>query len=181
MKHVTLEIIQDEYPSNPRDDFDHISTFYGPKNSRYLIGGKKDIEIDYYDLEDTIKAFRKEGAVIVEFDSNAGTCYAVVERSQLQKEYLGFGYSMRKALYWARQCTKGEISEYLAYANGEVYGYKVMDANGEELDSCWGFYGEEYCREEGESSAQWHDEDIENKIQAEGAALKARLDYVAGN
>jgi hypothetical protein len=26
-----------------------------------------------------------------------------------------------------------------------VYGYRILDEDGEELDSGWGFYGYEYC------------------------------------
>lgn len=180
MKHVTFEILQDDCPMNPRDEFDNISTFYGPNNSRYFVGGKKDVQVNHYVLEDYITDFRKEKAVIVEFSSNAGTCYAVVERSQLDEEYLQHGYSMRKALYWARRCAEGEISEWLAYANGEVYGYEIKANDGEILDSCWGFYGYEFCKEEAESQAAWFENDIETKIQQENDVMNQRLALAAG-
>jgi hypothetical protein len=47
---------------------------------------------------------------------------------------------------------KGEVETYDQYLRGDVYGYKVFKVeNGEEeeLDSCWGFYGEDTCMEEG--------------------------------
>lgn len=34
-----------------------------------------------------------------------------------------------------------EVDLYSQYVNGEVYGYKVIDPEGKEIDSCWGFYG----------------------------------------
>lgn len=37
-------------------------------------------------------------------------------------------------------CLKAEVEEYDQYLRGEVYGY-VLKENGEEPDSCWGFYG----------------------------------------
>src|SRR3990167_3079336 len=177
-KHVTLEIVQDEYSRNPRDECDNPSTFYGPENSNHIIGGKDDIELSQESLEETIKAFRKEGAVIEEFESNAGTCYAVVFREQLKKEYLDHGYSMRKALYRARQCAKGEIKTWLAWCEGEVYGCIIRDTDGEDLDSCWGFYGRELAEEEGRSAAEYHENNIESKIQAEEKAIKARLNHI---
>ena len=162
----TYRIEQDDDASNPRDEFDNLSTFYGVSGS-YLVGGKQDIEFHYRDsLEDEIKALRKQGAVIEEFSSNAGTCYAVVERSQLKKEYLDHGYSMRKALYYARQCAKGEIETFLAWAEGEVYGYIVEDEDGEHLDSCWGYYGDDgrkYAEQEAESYIAWKLEDDEKQ------------------
>jgi hypothetical protein len=173
MKHVTYEVEQDDTPQNPRDEYDNLSTFYGPKNSRYVVGGKTDREV--YELDEVIKEFKKEGAVIVEFESNAGTCYAVVERDQLEDEYIKHGYTMRKALYWARHCAQGEIKTWLDYCNGEVYGYIVKDNDGEVLDSVWGFYGREYCEEEARQSAQWHENDIENRLQEERKELERRM------
>jgi hypothetical protein len=176
MKHVTFEVLQDDSPMNPRDEFDHLSTFYG-SSSHWLIGGKNDVNKRYsWDLSLTIDEFKREKAIIVEFESNAGTCYAVVERSQLKAEYLDHGYSMRKALYWARHCAQSEINEWLAYANGEVYGYIVKDNDGEHLDSCWGFYGYEFCKEEAKSQAEWHENEITTRLQQEEDELNRRME-----
>lgn len=37
---------------------------------------------------------------------------------------------------------KGSIQLFEDWAFGNVYGYQVLDADGEEVDSCWGFYGD---------------------------------------
>ena len=34
------------------------------------------------------------------------------------------------------------------WANGDVWGFKIEDEQGNEIDSCWGFYGIESAREE---------------------------------
>lgn len=179
MKTFSFEIAQDEYVNNPRDEFDHISTFYGPKNSHYSVGGKKDYEVEKYLLENRIIRLRREKAIIVEFSSNAGTCYAVVERDQLQDEYLKHGYSMRKALYWARKCAEGEINEFLAWENGEVYGYIVKDdETSETLDSCWGFYGDDgrkAAEEEAKSMIKYYEEEE----QKQEDLLTSRLEFAA--
>lgn len=47
-------------------------------------------------------------------------------------------YTEQRAEEWLRQ----EIEEYSSYLNGEVYGYVVLDNDGEHVDSCWGFIGE---------------------------------------
>jgi hypothetical protein len=49
----------------------------------------------------------------------------------------------------------GEVETYSQWANGEVYGYDVQDKEGNSLDSCWGFYGIDYCREEALSQAEY--------------------------
>ncbi len=58
---------------------------------------------------------------------------------------------------------RGEVEEYDQYLTGDVHGYIVESFDPEDYDdeedddhwqhedSCWGFFGEEYCRKEGES------------------------------
>lgn len=75
----------------------------------------------------------------------------------------------------ARACMTSEIESYSAWANGEVYGYIIKDENGndmgDESDSCWGFFGYDYVKQEAESIAtsiavRWFDP----------ANVQARLD-----
>ena len=40
----------------------------------------------------------------------------------------------------AKDCT-GFLETYTAWCNGECYGYQVTTVGGEDVDSCWGFYG----------------------------------------
>lgn len=52
---------------------------------------------------------------------------------------------------------KSEVTNYDQYLTGDVYGYKVFKVetcdkgceHEEELDSCWGYYGEDDCMDEG--------------------------------
>ncbi|GAF98690.1 unnamed protein product, partial [marine sediment metagenome] len=37
---------------------------------------------------------------------------------------------------------KGEVETYDNYLTGYVFGYCIKDADGEDVDSCWGFYGD---------------------------------------
>jgi hypothetical protein len=39
---------------------------------------------------------------------------------------------------------RGEIKTLDQYLTGDVYGFQHKDAEGEELDSCWGFYGDDF-------------------------------------
>lgn len=48
---------------------------------------------------------------------------------------------------------EGEVETYDQYLTGQVFGYEVKDAEGDVLESCWGFYGEEYCLEEMRAAA----------------------------
>ncbi len=55
---------------------------------------------------------------------------------------------------------KGSIQLFEDWAFGNVYGYEVLDANGEEIDSCWGFYGDYDAPfgavHEAEAAINWH-------------------------
>lgn len=39
------------------------------------------------------------------------------------------------------KCLEGEIEVYSSWASGDVYGFVVEDKDGEDEDSCWGFFG----------------------------------------
>jgi hypothetical protein len=61
-----------------------------------------------------------------------------------------------------KRCLEAEVEQYDHYLKGECYGYIVEDMNGETLDSCWGFIGdEEYCRSEMQDMAKWHIKQID--------------------
>lgn len=54
------------------------------------------------------------------------------------------------------EAVKQDVEVYSQYLLGEVYGYEVLDAEGETLDSCWGFVGDiKYVKTEAEASARY--------------------------
>jgi len=62
----------------------------------------------------------------------------------------------KKDIDRARELLISEVKEYDQYLTGDVYGYVVEDADGEHIDSCWGFYGLDYCIEEAKSAIDYH-------------------------
>ena len=48
----------------------------------------------------------------------------------------------------ATKLLRGEVETYDQYLTGDVWGVIVEDMYGEEVDSCWGFYGSDYAKEE---------------------------------
>jgi hypothetical protein len=69
----------------------------------------------------------------------------------------------------ATKCLQAEVATYDDYLTGQVFGYEVYEllecdeddqtaneCEGELLDSCWGFFGEEDCKEEAKSMAEHH-------------------------
>jgi hypothetical protein len=59
---------------------------------------------------------------------------------------------------------KGEVETYDQYLTGDVYGYRVSKIDvcdkgcehKEQVDSCWGYYGEENAQEEGERTLEYY-------------------------
>lgn len=46
-----------------------------------------------------------------------------------------------KVIQMAVTCMQGEVSTYSQFIEGDVYGYMIEDADGEEFGGCWGFFG----------------------------------------
>ncbi len=57
---------------------------------------------------------------------------------------------------------KGELETYTKWCNGEIYGFTLLDDEGETEDSCGGFYDVEDIREY--LPKEWKDEDLEEYI-----------------
>ena len=64
--------------------------------------------------------------------------------------------AIEKALGWKRITAerlrkleqaylRSELETYTAYLNGDVFGFVVETEDGEELDSCWGYYDRDDC------------------------------------
>lgn len=84
-----------------------------------------------------------------------------VSRADVLKEY-GGKIITKKRRQVAISRLVGEVETYDQYLSGEVYGYIIdrfdaedEDAEPEELDSCWGFYGYKHAREEGAEMLQY--------------------------
>lgn len=79
-----------------------------------------------------------------------GYIYMTMERAR--KEWSGTDEEIRtKAL----ACLEAEVKVYDDYLTGEVYGYVIEDDEGEEVESCWGFYGEEDAQQSGQEALKY--------------------------
>ena len=62
-----------------------------------------------------------------------------VKKTDACKEY-GRKRACKSVQERAEKCLEREIEALDTFASGQIYGYIVEDENGEEVDSCWGFY-----------------------------------------
>lgn len=161
-KGCEIAIYRDDAAENPRD-WGQTSLFYN--NSRGYCFGDDDRKI-----EDAVEC-GPDGRLRVrgEFDrdniwvpvyiyDHSGICcrttpfidswdsglWGILAESKenIRKEY-NVKRIPRKVREAVERRLEGEVETMDAYCRGEVYGYVVTDAEGDEVDSCWGFFGDD--------------------------------------
>ena len=169
-KGYTIKIEQEEYPCNPREEFDNLGTLicfhkrYNLSDVSYLSDGTKLKSEDFNGFEAMIAHVDKvEGGIIslpVYMYDHSGitintTGFNHCDSQQWDWGQLGFIYISKKrareeyswkVLNKARiaklkEYLEGEIETYDAYLTGNVYRYTIVLPDGEEDDSCGGYYG----------------------------------------
>lgn len=162
----TIEIYQDTDPINPRenDNADIMICFH----NRYDLGDKHKYNSNDFSGWDALKQqIVKDYAPVaikplylydhsgITISTNPFNCrwdsgqigFVLISRETALKE--NFSKRLTKKIKnWANRYIDASVKEYDQYLTGDVYGYIVKDENGEETDSCWGFYGIDYTIEE---------------------------------
>ena len=183
----TIEIHYDTDPINPREDYDQLGVLVVPRGNRYLSGDEKGLEKfmaavsklpdaeDDMDLKKALELADKSDDIVTlpvymyahsgvtinttgfscPWDSGqAGFIFTTQER---MKELVGADEKEFKRR--AAEMLKGEVETFDKFITGEIYGFITKDPDGEEVDSCWGFYGEDDAKQAAE-------ENIEHYIEA---------------
>ena len=162
----TLKIFVDEYPPNPREwtNLTKMVCFH----KRYDLG---DTQTDYrqeaFESWDELKAeiIKKEKPLVIKplymYDHSEITISTSDFNDQWDSGQIGWVYITNKTIdvcgttikndetfaqYKERlgEYLEGEVNEYDQYLRGDVYLFKLTGENGEEIDSCGGFYGDDW-------------------------------------
>lgn len=80
--------------------------------------------------------------------------FIYITREQILKEY-GWKVITTKRREQIVKYLIADVEIYDQYLTGDVYGYMVEDNDGEDIDSCWGFYGIEVCKQEAINAAKY--------------------------
>ena len=169
MTKYNISIEQDPDPQNPRTEWDNLGTMVC-FHRRYDLGDEHDYkEDDYYGWDELEEAITKEEdpAVIlpiymldhsgITVSTQPFSCpwdsgqvgFIFISKEKVLKEYsLGGDTIPDETLETVEKCLHGEVETYDQYLTGDVWGYIIEDEDGEHVDSCWGFYGREYCEKE---------------------------------
>lgn len=169
MTRYSYRIEQDTEPANPRTEFDNLGTLAA--YHRHYTLSDKEVPRDPDDLREMLNSGEYIYLPVFGYDhgsltisTNGGAYpfndrwdsgqlgYIYVSKKDVKREYSCLRISKRterKVL----DVLRGEVAEFDAYLTGNVYGYIVEDERGENIDSCWGFYGDE-GRKEAERQAK---------------------------
>ena len=64
----------------------------------------------------------------------------------------------------AKACLLSEVKEYDQYLTNDVWGYRIIeDQTDEEMESCWGFFGEDYAEKESKTALENFLETVEQE------------------
>jgi len=179
-KGYKIEIHQDECGGSPRE-WDNICIIH-TGHKRYSIGDK-----NYNDRESIDEAFheaKENGDIVLPlylYDHSGITIslspfscpwdsgqvgFVVVPRLKMIEEFGKKNFTL-KLKARALEIAESEVNTLDQFIRGEVYGYKVFgegdDGDREELDSCWGYYGEEDAITEAKSIVDYYVEEKEKE------------------
>ena len=177
-----IEVIQENDPQSPRewDNLGKMICFHG----RYDLGDKHDYRSnDYSGWEEQRKDIEKKENVCVmlplylydhsgiTMNTTGFSCrwdsgqvgWIVVSIEQVRKEY-GVKRINKKLIEKVTNILENEVKIYDQYLTGDIYGYRISKItecelgheHKEEVDSCWGFYGEDECMTEAEGIVDYH-------------------------
>lgn len=156
----TYEIRRDTDPADPRRENDNVGVLV-LKHSRYTLGDagaelpfvdwrtgelRDDIylclEVRGYDHGGLTISHSNSGQFADQFDSGRlGWHYVTKQAVQDSWPSLDLGsIELRDAV---ERCLQAELKTYDAYLQGDVYGFVITDEEGEEVDACWGFVGDD--------------------------------------
>lgn len=164
-----IKVVRDEWPISPRED-DNLGTmvcFHG----RYDLGDKHDYDYrDYPGWDEMEKSIIKREDVceiipIYMYDHSGITINTTGFSCPWDSGQIGFIFvSKEKVREWydikridsktrerVIEHLKAEVETYDNYLTGSVYGFIIEDDEEREIDSCYGYYGEDYCMTEAES------------------------------
>lgn len=170
-----IRILHDEYAESPRESWDNLGKMLCRKHSNYNLGDKHNYPFDLHDSwEEMEEALKKtENACIVLplylYDHSGLTIKTTPFSCQWDSGRIGVIYAKKEDVYkeyGVKRITKdivekvtnlleGEVETYDQYLRGDVYLYEIYK-EGELVDSCSGFYGEDYCLEEATSMVEYY-------------------------
>jgi hypothetical protein len=161
----TMRILTDDYPDSPAN-WDNLGQIVYAEKSRYVLGTKAATQSELDEIGERIQSGEYIGLPVYAYVHGGATISTGAFSCPWDSGQSGFVYCTReKALAeWgntpdyeanALRVLSGEVKTFDQYLRGDVYGYTITDAHGDIVDSCWGFYGIEFAKEEAQAALKY--------------------------
>lgn len=165
---MRYEIVHDPCADNPREDrYGNLTTILG-YHRRYLIGDERldpdDFDRDWNVLARQIRGKYKPARMwpLYMFDHSSRTFHVGFPAAFRDADPHGWDWMQIGWVFVTRasllsyfnwkvlnskredkllECAREEVKVYNHWAEGECYGVRIFRDDGEEIDSCYGFYG----------------------------------------
>lgn len=159
-----LKIEYDSYPDSPRN-WNNLGKFLTGKWNQYVSNEMEDLSLsDIYsgNIEKDLESLHKLGYIafpVSVYDHSGWTIFLgrandwdsgiigfyTFNIEEMKKEY-GWKKMTKKRESFLEKIAESEIKVFDDYVQGNVYGF-TLSKNGEEIDSCWGFYGDNFLED----------------------------------
>lgn len=150
----TAKLVQDDHVGMPEDDLVTI----GYTSTRHCLGTKRC-------TADELAAIEKSGAIWLPVYAyvHSGTTIATTPFScSWDSGQCGIAWMSKEAAIanWGKKAMtpkvrekaiayiEGHVKTFDQWVQGDVWGYQIMGEDGEVVDSCWGFFGQDYAEQE---------------------------------
>lgn len=159
---LTVRVERDDHPDNPRPDQTNLGEFR-LWHRQYNFGDKN---TECPDQPEEFQAWAEEENAVwlpVYMYSHSGVTINTTGFScPWDSGQIGFIYAtpaQMRECYMVTELTDehramaerdlvGQIEQLDQWLQGDVWGYVIEDEDGEHIDSCWGFYGIDYAKQE---------------------------------
>jgi len=161
---LKLEVVQDHDPIDPREN-DNLGTMICA-HGRYRLGDEQ-IKSDNYsswgDVEANLIPKKSTALPLYLYDHSGITMNTTGFHCSWDSGQVGYIYvsdELARTLLGWKSITKGrrekikkylksEVEEYDRYLRGDAWGFRIVDEDGEVIESCYGYDDEDYCKQEG--------------------------------
>lgn len=170
-----IKIFPDEQPDSPNDWFDE-ERFLVFDHRQFYVERKGFDPKDIFEDGEKVKGYHVFRCYAY---IHSGVALAVESHSfpdaRWDVSFKGFWLIKREKGTWTRaqalKAAEGLCSTWNEYLSGDVYGYKIYKVHKcdlghehlEELDSCWGYYGQEECMKEAEGIVEYYQTEKQNE------------------
>jgi hypothetical protein len=198
-KNFTILIEQDNDPMNPRTEWDNFGII-AYKHRNYILGEEEINDPDDFlaglaglepDKDNLMERAQKKNVILPVYlydhsgitiscrpfscpwdSGQVGYIYATYE--QIRKEY-NVKHVTTKVIEKVKNRLRSEIETFDNYLTGEVYGFTVEDEDGEMVDSCSGYYGENGIKDAINTAKDSIDCEIKQRTKNRYVAIKQMI------